>query len=47
MSILAQAGKPADIPIICTITGDAGVGKTRLAATFPDPIFIRAEEGIS
>jgi len=46
VSILAQAGKPADIPIICTITGDAGVGKTRLAATFPDPIFIRAEDGM-
>lgn len=46
-NILQSAGKPADRPIICTITGDAGVGKTRLAATFPGPvIFIRAEDGM-
>lgn len=46
MSILSQAAKPADRAIICTITGDAGVGKTRLAATFPKSVFIRSEDGM-
>jgi len=46
MSILAQAKPPADQPAILTIAGDAGVGKTRFAATFPNPIFIRAEDGM-
>lgn len=46
MSLLASISKPADRPVICTITGDAGMGKTSLAATFPKPIFIRAEDGI-
>lgn len=46
MSILEQAVRPSDRAIICTITGDAGVGKTRLAATFPNPIFIRSEDGM-
>jgi len=31
---------------ICTITGDAGVGKTSLACAFPKPIVIRAEDGL-
>jgi len=38
--------KPADRPIVCTITGDSGMGKTTLAATFPKPVFIRAEDGL-
>lgn len=46
MSILEQIGKPADRPIIATILGDAGVGKTSLACTFPNPIVIRAEDGL-
>ena len=46
MSILEQAAKPGDGPVIATITGDAGVGKTVLAATFPNPVFIRAEDGL-
>lgn len=46
MSVLETVGKPADGPVIATITGDAGVGKTTLAATFPKPIFIRAEDGL-
>lgn len=46
MSILSSIAKPNDRPIICTITGDAGLGKTSLAATFPRPIFIRAEDGL-
>ena len=45
-SILSMAKKPESKPIICTITGDAGTGKTSLAATFPNPVFIRAEDGM-
>jgi len=39
-------GKPMDRAIVATICGDAGTGKTSLAATFPNPIFIRAEDGM-
>ncbi len=46
MSILEQATKPAPRPVIATIVGDAGMGKTTLAATFPSPIVIRAEDGV-
>lgn len=46
MSILSTIQKPADRPVIATITGDSGIGKTSLAATFPKPIFIRAEDGL-
>lgn len=46
MSYLDQISKPKDRPIICTILSDAGLGKTSLAATFPKPIFIRAEDGL-
>ena len=46
MSILNSIAKPQDRPILCTITGDAGLGKTSLASTFPKPIFIRAEDGL-
>lgn len=46
MSILSTIEKPKDRPILATITGPAGVGKTCLAATFPKPIFIRAEDGL-
>lgn len=38
---------PGDRPIIATICGDAGTGKTSLAATFPKPIVIRTEDGLS
>lgn len=37
---------PQDGPGFVTIFGDAGNGKTSLAATFPNPIFIRAEDGL-
>lgn len=46
MSVLDQAGKPAPRPVIATILGDAGMGKTTLAATFPKPVVIRAEDGV-
>lgn len=46
MSLLDTIETPDDGPIICTLTGEHGRGKTRLAATFPKPIFIRAEDGM-
>lgn len=46
MSLLETISKPIDRAIICTITGDSGMGKTSLASTFPKPIFIRAEDGM-
>lgn len=47
MSVLSTISKPAPRPPIITIVGEAGTGKTSLAATFPDPIVIRAEDGLS
>lgn len=46
MSLLSTISKPKDRPVMATITGDAGTGKTTLAATFPKPIFIRVEDGL-
>ena len=46
MGILDQVAKPGDRPVITTICGDSGMGKTTLAATFPKPIVIRAEDGL-
>lgn len=46
MSILKTISKPADRPVLVTLCGDSGVGKTSLAATFPNPIVIRAEDGL-
>tara|TARA_R110000822_G_scaffold239673_2_gene369403 strand:+ start:273 stop:1040 length:768 start_codon:yes stop_codon:yes gene_type:complete len=46
MSLLSTVTKPHDRPLIGTITGDAGTGKTTLAATFPKVIFIRIEDGL-
>lgn len=46
MSILEQIETPKDGPAFVTIFGDAGTGKTSLAASFPNPIFIRVEDGL-
>lgn len=46
MGILDSVSKPIDRPVIVTICGDSGMGKTTLAATFPKPIVIRAEDGL-
>ena len=46
MSVLDTIQTPADRSLIATICGDSGMGKTSLAATFPKPIFIRAEDGL-
>ena len=46
MSTLRSIEKPQDRPIIATICGDSGMGKTSLAATFPNPIVIRGEDGL-
>lgn len=47
MSLLGKISKPEARPPIITICGDAGTGKSSLAATFPKPIFIRAEDGVN
>jgi hypothetical protein len=46
MSVLSTIGKPADRPVLVTICGDSGLGKTTLACSFPKPIVIRAEDGL-
>lgn len=46
MGILEQVTKPGDRPVLITICGDSGMGKTTLAASFPKPIVIRAEDGL-
>lgn len=47
MSVLSSVTVPETGPQIITICGDAGTGKSSLAATFPKPIFIRAEDGVA
>lgn len=46
-SVLASISKPDDRPAIVTVLGDSGLGKTSLACTFPNPIVIRAEDGLA
>ena len=47
MSInLKSLSKPTgQRPIIATLFGEGGMGKTTLAAMFPKPVFIRTEDG--
>lgn len=47
MSLLNSITKPVNRYRLFTIYGGAGTGKTSLATTFPNPIFIRAEDGLS
>ncbi len=43
---LSQLKKPdGNRPIIATLVGEAGLGKTTLASMFPNPVFIRTEDG--
>lgn len=43
---LSSLSRPnAGRPMICTFFGEGGTGKTSLAAMFPAPVFIRAEDG--
>lgn len=44
--IMSTIETPTDRPVMVTICGDSGMGKTSLAAAFPKPIFIRAEDGL-
>lgn len=46
MSLIDKIKKPDARPPIMTLCGDAGTGKSSLAATFPKPVFIRAEDGV-
>ncbi len=46
MSILEEAAAPPDRPVLVTVCADSGMGKTSFAAAFPNPIFIRAEDGL-
>jgi hypothetical protein len=43
MSLLDEAASDEAGPLICTIVGAAGTGKTSLAATFPKPFMIRTQ----
>lgn len=47
MSVLSTISKSEARPPIITILGDAGTGKSSLAASFPNPVFVRAEDGLN
>lgn len=44
---LESISKPQTKPIMATILGEAGTGKTTFAANFPAPIFVRIEDGLT
>ena len=46
MNLMEMLSNPASRPVQATIFGEPGLGKTTLAATFPAPVFIRAEDGL-
>lgn len=47
MSVFESLKKPKYDAAIITILGDAGAGKTSLAASLPSPVFIMAEDGLA
>ena len=47
MSLQDMLEKPQLRPIRATILGEAGVGKTSQANTFPNPVFMRFEDGMA
>ena len=46
MGIMDNVSKPKDRAVMATICGDAGIGKSSLAAAFHKPIVIRVEDGL-
>ncbi|MEO0437913.1 MAG: ATP-binding protein [Pseudomonadota bacterium] len=46
MSLKELLTKPESRAVAVTLCGEGGMGKTSLAATFPSPVFIRAEDGM-
>ena len=46
MSLATLVARPKSRKPLITIFGDAGMGKTTLASTFPNPLFILAEDGL-
>lgn len=47
MSVLDSISRQKQTAIAVTILGDAGVGKSTFASTFPRSVFIRAEDGLA
>ena len=45
INLSALSRPTSDRPIIATLFSEPGLGKTTLAAMFPRPVFIRAEDG--